>query len=181
MSFISTLQLLTALKPVLAGIPHPAPPVDAPGEKLFARVEFWDSQLLAEAIKNLAVAKQRVCFIVPEGEDYETVREGQSVIVYRSLSFNLLIADRAWTKDGYGAAFGGPNNLGVLAMKDLVCAALLGEATLGLPHAALAPTGGNFIEASAQDVKDAPGRECYVLSWATPAGDHRYTYRPLGG
>lgn len=171
MPFIATLDLLAAVKTALEAIPHPDAVLAAAGEKLFERVDFHENKKLREVLRDQLILKQRVAIIVPEGESYENTLQARNATSVRTLQFALLIADRAWTRGGHDAVFGGATNLGVLAMKDLVVAALADNAQLGLGVGVLLqPQQGNEIELADDEVKDTPGRECYVLSYATWAG-----------
>ena len=167
MSFVRTLDLLAAVKAQLESLPHP----DREGEKLFEKVDFHENQKLREALSDLVIIKQRVAIIVPNGETYETFKEGRTRRHVRTASFDLLLADRAWTKGGHEAVFGGLKNVGVLLMKDLVIEHFIAHPQLGLPWVALEPVEAALIEIADADVKDSPGRECYVINYATPAGE----------
>lgn len=166
MSFVPTLSILAALKAALLEIPHPS----LAGETLFQIVDFHENKKLAEALKDLVAVKQRVAIIVPAGDLYENFKEGRTVRSVRTSSFDLLIADRSWTKGGYEAVVGGANNVGVWRMKDLVTAHLVARCQLGLPEVILMPTEGAHITLADADVKDSAGRECFVLNYETPAG-----------
>ena len=167
MSYVDTTDILDALKAQLELIPHPT----ITGEKLFERVDFHENKKLREALTDLTIVKQRVAIIVPGGDSYETRPEGRMLRSKRTSTFDLLIADRAWTKGGHEAVFGGPRNVGVLTMKDLVVKHLVANCQLGLPHVVLRPEEGQEIEVAESDVKDSPGRECFVMSYSTPAGE----------
>jgi hypothetical protein len=175
MPFITTLSLLSALKAALEALPHPDAAKALAGEKLFERVEFHENKNLREALNDMVIVKQRVCVIVPAGEGYENLKEGRSIRSIRTSSLDILIADRAWTKGGHEAVFGGENNIGVLSMKDQVVNALVANNQLGLAYVSLVPTGGAQIEVVDEKVKDTAGRECYVLSYETPAGEATIT------
>jgi hypothetical protein len=167
MSYVPTLSILAAVKAALEYIPHPT----AAGEKLFERVEYHDNKRLREALTDLVIIKQRVALIVPGGDNYRTTQEGRTYRSVRTSTFDLLIADRSWTRGGHEASFGGPQNIGVLAMKELVVAHLVRHAQLGLPHVVLQPEEGAHIDIADDQVKDSPGRECFVISYSTPAGE----------
>jgi hypothetical protein len=171
MPFISTLALLAAVKTALEAIPHPDTALAAAGEKLFERVDFHENKKLREVLRDQLILKQRVAIIVPEGDSYENIPQARNATSVRTAQFALLIADRAWTRGGHDAVFGGTANLGVLAMKDQVVEALAANPQLGLGVGVLLqPQQGNEIELADDEVKDSPGRECYVLSYATWAG-----------
>lgn len=168
MSFVRTLDILNALKTQLETI---ALPGGAPGEKLFERVDFHENKKLREALADLVIIKQRVCIIVPGGDTYENFREGRSVRSVMTQTFDLLIADRAWTKGGHEAVFGGVKNVGVITMKDTVRDHFVADPQLGLPYVVLTPQEGAHIEIADSDAKDSPGRECFVMNYSTPAGE----------
>lgn len=168
MSFVPTLSILGALKAQLEGI---ALPGGGAGEKLFERVDFHENKKLREALADLVIIKQRVCIIVPGGDSYENVREGRTVRSSMTQTFDLLIADRAWTKGGHEAVFGGAKNVGVIKMKDTVRDHFLASPQLGLPYIVLTPQEGAHIEIADSDAKDSPGRECFVMNYSTPAGE----------
>lgn len=168
MSFVRTLTLIEAVKTELAALPLPG---TTTGELLFERVEFHENKKLREALSDLVIVKQRVAIIVPNGESYETFREGRTRRHVRTTSFDLLLADRAWTKGGHEAVFGGTRNVGVLTMKDLVIEHFVAHPQLGLPWVALEPVEAALIEIVDAEVKDSPGRECFVVHYATPAGE----------
>lgn len=167
MAYVTTGSILSALKTQLAAIAHPT----AAGEKLFERVDFHENKKLREALTDLTITKQRVAIIVPGGDTYETYLEGRTRRSVRTSTFDLLIADRAWTKGGHNAVFGGPSNIGILTMKDLVVDHLVANPQLDLPYVVLTPEEGAQIEIADEQVKDSPGRECYVLNYSTPAGE----------
>lgn len=168
MSFIPTLNLLAAVKAALEYIPHPT----QAGEKLFERVDFHENKKLREALSDLIIIKQRVAIIVPGGHSYQNSKESSKTTrSTRTSTFDILIADRAWTKGGHDAVFGGPQNVGVLTMSDLVVNHLIRHAQLGLPHVVLTPEEGAQIEIADSDAKDSPGRECFVMSYSTPSGE----------
>ena len=172
MSFVTTVSILTRLKTQLESLPLPG---TTTGEKLFERVDFHENKKLREALADLVIIKQRVAIIVPGGDRYENFREGRTIRSKRNSSFDLLIADRAWTKGGHEAVFGGARNVGVLVMKDLVVDHFVANPQLGLPWVVLSPIDGAQIEIADPDVKDSPGRECYVMAYETPAGEAMIT------
>jgi len=171
MPYVDTLRLLGAVKTALEALPHPDPVQAADGVKLFERVDFHENKKLREALRDLTIIKQRVAIIVPGGESFQNIKEGRTIRSVRACTFDLLIADRAWTKGGHEAVFGGDKNIGVLAMKDQVLNAFIENSQLGLPYVVLQPQDGAEIEIADDQVKDVPGRECYVLNYSTPAGE----------
>ena len=171
MPYVPTLSILTALQTFLAALPHPDAARAQAGDKLFERVELHENKKLKEALKDLTVVKQRVALIVPGGDSYQNFREGRATRSVRTTALDVLVADRAWTKGGHEAVMGGANNVGVIRMKDLVTNALAESPQLGLPYVVLAPTDGAMITIANEDIKDTPGRECWVTAFETPAGE----------
>lgn len=171
MPFVSTHSILAALKTQLEALPHSDPVKAEAGEKLFERVDFHENKKLREALADLTIIKQRIAIIVPGGQSFQNVKEGRTVRSVRSMSFDLLIADRAWTKGGHEAVFGGDKNIGVIRMAEDVVNHFIENPQLGLPYIVLEPQEGAQIEIADSEVKDSPGRECYVLNYATPAGE----------
>lgn len=170
MPYVTTVSILTALKAQLESIDHPT----LAGQKLFERVEFHENKNLGEALTDLVVIKQRVAIIVPGGSSFQNFSEGRSRRRVRTKTFDLLIADRAWTKGGHAAVFGGTNNVGVLTMEDLVVDHLDAHCQLGLAYVELTPEESAHLQLKPAE-KDVPGRECIALSYSTPAGENTVT------
>jgi hypothetical protein len=174
MSYVKASTIMDAVKTVLAAI---ALPDGEPGEKLFERVEFHENKNLGEAMRDLVIVKQRVAFIVPGGFGYANFKEGRTVRSARTFTFDLLFADRAYTKGGHDAVFGGAKNVGVLEMQELVVDALAanpqlitGDPAAALPYVVLTATEGAPLNLKL-DEKDSAGRECYAQGYETPAGE----------
>lgn len=164
---LETLDLCAALKTFITAIDHPT----LAGQKLFESVEFYPEKNLSDALQQLVIAKERVCLIVPSGDHYTQEKEGRTIRTTIWTSIDLVLADRAYLQKGQEAVFGGDKNVGVLAMKDLVLAAIGAQPQLtNLRWCALYPTGGALITLSDADEKKAPGRQAFALSYDTPAG-----------
>lgn len=169
MSFIPTLDLLTAVKLRLEALLLPG---TTTGEKAFERVEFHVNKKLREALQAMIVTEQRVAMIVPGGHSFRNVPEGHNKVrSYRTSTFDILIADRDYAAQGHEAVFGGAEAIGVLTLADLVVDEFAERPQLGLPYVALQPEEGAEIAVADEDVKDSPGRECFVLAYSTPTGD----------
>ncbi|MDP2227284.1 MAG: hypothetical protein Q8J78_07375 [Moraxellaceae bacterium] len=166
---LTTLDLFAALKTALVAIPHPT--LVAPA-KLFEVVDYHEDKNLAEALEELIIIKKRVCLIVLNGDRYENDKQGRSVRSRRTTSLDIVMADQAYTQGGQAAAFGGPSNVGVVAMKDLVVATLGEQPQLtNLRWCQLTPTEGAMLALAADEQKKAPGRQAYVLNYETPSGE----------
>lgn len=171
---LSTLDLMARLKTVLSAIDHPT----INGQKLFEVVEYSEDKNLAEALQDLIILKQRVCLIVPAGDDWQRRKEGRTMHADRTTSLDLLFADRAYTKGGQDAAFGGANNVGVVKMHELVLATLAenpqleaGNPAYPLRWCALVPVSGAFLSIAADEAKALPGRQAYAVNYETPSGE----------
>ena len=183
MSFLRTTDLLTRIKAALESLPLPG---GAGGEKLFERVDFHENKKLREALSDLVIVKQRVAIVVPGGHSFVNVREGRTIRSVRTSTFDIIAADRAWTKGGQEAVFGGPNNVGVLTMGDIVVdffaehPQLAFGAFAALPYVALTSEEAALIEIADTDAKDSPGRQSVVIHYATPSGEREIspTARP---
>ncbi|AHF94216.1 hypothetical protein OPIT5_08335 [Opitutaceae bacterium TAV5] len=168
MPYIATLDIMQAVKASLATLRiDPADPESAP---LFETIDMHINKKLKEALKNLLILDQRVCLIVPGGENYENIKEGRTIRSEKDITFDLLIADRDWAEKGHDATFGGPENIGILRMADRVVEHFLETPQLGMPYVCIVPTAMRPIDVPADDVKDSPGRECYVINYESPAG-----------
>ncbi|QYM80287.1 hypothetical protein K0B96_06640 [Horticoccus luteus] len=168
MPFLATTDLLNAVKTALASIGLPG---GQPEEKLFERVEFHENKRLKEALTQLVVTEQRVAIIVPGGHAFTNVKEGRTIRSMRRSTFDILIADRDWADNGQQAVFGGPDAIGVLTMGDLVVDHFAQNPQLGLAYVALQVEDGASITLADDEVKDSPGRECFVLAYSTPSGE----------
>lgn len=165
---LTTLALCGALKTKLESIDHPT----LAGQKLFEVVNFHEDKNLAEALQQLIIVKKRVCLIVPAGDHYVNAKEGRSMRSVRITSVDLVMADLAYTKGGQDAAFGGANNVGVIAMKDIVVSVLAAAPQLtGLRWCALYPTDGAFLTLSESEEAKTPGRQAFAMNYETPSGE----------
>jgi hypothetical protein len=164
-AYIETLTILKAAKAFVQRIPHPT----AAPAPLFQRVEFYDTEELSKALQELVIAEQSVCLIIPRGDHYRNVKEGRSMLSERDTDFEFLLADRSFAKAGADAKFGGPANVGVVTMKEILVKAFAADCTLGgLPFVTMMPTTGAFI--SLKDSDRGPSREAWVQGATTPTG-----------
>lgn len=164
MAYIETLTILQTLKAAVQRIPHPT----AAPAPLFQRVEFYDTEELGKALQELVISEQSVCLIIPRGDHYRNTKEGMSMLSERDTDFEFVLADRAFAQAGAAAKFGGPANVGVIVMKELLVKAIAVDCTLGLAFVALVPTTGAFV--SLKDQERGPSREAWVQGMTTPTG-----------
>lgn len=164
MSFLKTTALFALVKGLLTALETESE------EPLFERIEFYDSQKMAEALRALTIFKTRVGILVPAGDTYSNALNGQVLTSSRTTQFHLLIGDRDYSTKP-GAFFGTDKNVGVLDMKDIVVEALTG-AKVG-PGMVLAPIGGGALTLPDKQAKDSPGRETWVQSFEVLTGRMR--------
>lgn len=167
-TFASTLDVLGSVKTHLAAMPFPGA---TDGEKLFQLVDFAIDKNITAAVQQLYAFKDRIALIIPTGDDFELKSSSgvNQASVVRTVTCDVLIADRDFL-GGRAAAFGGPNQIGALAMKDLVIARL---ATCGMRPIPI-PVEANVVEISAEQ-KDSPGRQCWVVAYRFFAGEGNIT------
>lgn len=170
MSFIKTVPLLQAVKARLEAMTV----ADGDPTLLFDDVELYHTPEMGSAIKRLILSTSKICLIVPSGDDYESTGAADYVHTTATLEFDLLFADRVYsTTKNTAAIFGGASNVGVVPMKDRVLELLHGAA-VGLTGVVLTPLAGSFVTVKDdQDpkLKDTPGRESYIATWTTWAGE----------
>ncbi len=170
MSFLKTVPLLQAIQTFLASLTA----ADDDATLLFEEVVLFHTPEMGSAIKRLILSQSRICVIVPSGDDYQSTVTAGYVHTTAELELELIFADRVYsTVKNLDALFGGDRNIGVVPMKDRVVE-LLSGADIGIPGAVLAPLTGSFVTVKDdQDpkLKDTPGRESYMSSWSTYAGE----------
>ncbi len=162
MSYVSTVDLLAAVKAALVALALD-PTGDPQGARLFDAVEFYNLRDPVKALDALFLTQeQRVAFLVAGGDSYQTAggRDRVSVTSHRDTDFEVLVSDRVWEKHDPAAVLGGAGNVGVLALKDRVVAALHGQA-LDLAGVALVPREGGLM-----DLFDPRGTEQGRTFWS---------------
>jgi len=158
MAFTSTLTVLTALKDALEAIqwtPEGGDPEDA-----FQKVELFDIDDLATALKDLRTFKDRACFIIIDEERCTSEIVGQKMQSRQSRSIALLITDRDYGKRAE-ALIGDATRPGVLALKDLVlnpASEVIGQILDGI---AVMPATGAPIRITGEERDNMTGRLCY--------------------
>ena len=162
--FISTGAIITALKTFLESLKAPE------GNKpLFEIVRPYDSTQINKAFADLLIENERrLCFIVPGRQGYEHAREGQKLRVAKAPQFLLLICDTD-RETGHEAMFGGPDNIGVIGINDIVVNALAGE-TLGIQGVVISPIEGDDLLVYDESKPTDSGRKGWLLVIETPAG-----------
>lgn len=172
MSFVRTGDLIATLQARLAALAlEPGNPGNA--DRLFQRVGAFGANRLSQAMKATFAAEQRVCFIVPGGDKHATTRDRLALRSVRTTALALLIADRAFDSNRDDALVGGPQNLGILELKDRVIDDLF-DSPFTAGDLAFAPGDGEPLIIEGQDKAAGNlGRECYLLWLHAYAGERR--------
>lgn len=166
MPFTSTNSLIEALRTHLAALPFdPALPA---GEKLYHRVGTFGAKRLAEAMRSIFAAEQRVCFIVPGGDSHEGQVDGRHLLSKRTTRLALLIADRSLVDADTALA-------SLLLLKDRTVHELCEAPAPGL---LFEPGDGEPLVVEPADKPAGNlGRECWLQWLSIPAGTARATLR----
>ena len=171
MSFIPTLDLLSALKIRLAALEL------SPGVKAFEQVEYYSQPRLIQALQDLRLFKNRVCLIVPDDDVYEHSLEGRVLDTHCLRSVILLFADRDVGRR-QDASTGDPSGTpGVIKLNQLVVDDLLGH-SLGFDEGRVRPDVGGPILIEGKDREHSTGREAWHLDLTIEAGTAITTHDP---
>ena len=170
MAFLHTLAVMDLLKTRLESLL-----VGAVGsDPLFERVGYFGANDLAKALKETFASEQRVCFIVPAGNQHANTRTRLDLTSVRTVRLVLLIADRALDRVHQTALVGGPANIGVLELGDKVIDDLVGHPFTGHPDLTFEPGAGDPLMIQPADAKGANspnlGRECWAQELTAFAG-----------
>jgi len=166
---LSTIEILEAVKAVLAAIPLNAES-DPEGEKLFERVELYPNRNLGEAMQSLINVKKRACLVVPMGIRRNiTSNSGWiSVTGTKVAEVAIIYSDQAYFKFQQVVTFGGDKNLGLFAFDEKVEAALTGVEIS--PYGAIVLGDSDPLTLSDSAQKDAPGRQAWLVEALVPVG-----------
>lgn len=171
MSFVSTLEILNALKTAITALQLPATYAGAPGyPAAFQKVEIYREVNPVQALEDMRVYSDRACFIIPGGDAHENVRDGRVIQSHRDTQVEFLIADRNYGRKNK-ALVGDEVRPGLIVLKDLLIEKLTGQ-SLGLRGIFLTPESNDpFHYRSAQKgQEEMPGRDCWILTFTTTAG-----------
>ena len=168
--FIPTIDIMAALKTFLAAIVLTPAEGETPEVKLFDKVEFYTMPNLVKALEDLRIFKQRVCLIVPSGDEFDNEVEGRQLTSDADYEFVLLMADRDYGRR-QDASTGDDKRPGVIRIKDIVIKELLGE-NLGFAPRRLnfRPIDGGPVLLSEKQREEASGREAWQITWQCDAG-----------
>jgi hypothetical protein len=163
-TFISTLELLGRVKARLVAMEASA------GVPLFDKVEFYAQPNIVKALEELRLFKQKICLIVPSGDDYESEFAGVDVRSEVTREFVLLFSDRDYGKR-QDASTGDEKRVGVIAMKDAIEENLLGQNLDYNPRMIrLRPMTGEAVLLSDKDKDRLTGREAWSMTWQASGG-----------
>lgn len=166
---MTPIEIFEALKASLAAIPLD-PAADENGEKLFDAIELYPNKNLGRALQELLVTKARACLIVPLGIRRVTT-EGSGAISVTGKKFvevAILYSDRAYFKAAQAVTFGGDKNLGLFGFDQKIEDALTGSEIS--PFGAIVLGDSDPIYLTAEQQKDAPGREAWLVQTLVPVG-----------
>lgn len=170
MAFIDSVALFEAVKTTLVALALD-PLADPAGEKLFDAFAFYNVRDPVKALNDLFLTQeQRVGFLAPGGDNHQNSggRDLVNVVSHCESDFEIMLCDRVWEKGNTAAVLGGPENLGLIRMKDRVRAALMGQ-SLGISGVVLLPGEGGLVDLFDPRGEDI-GRTVWVQSWSTYAG-----------
>lgn len=177
MNFLPTIDIMRAMQTTLAALMLPAP---RDGEKAFESVRMYAHENLFGALKELLLFDDRICLVVPVGNEHESKRDAAVITMRRTAKFVLLVSDRVYGDTDSEAALGSANAVGALALGEMVADAIGGQ-SLGLPNAGFLLGTGEPLGLSDDERNSAGVRECWALPVSTYAGETRTTLpRPSG-
>ena len=166
--FISTESLLKGIKTALEGLRLPPTVEGADSIPAFEKVAIYGARDLSAAFADLLIFEERVCLVIPAGDNYTTEWEGRTVVTHQESDFVLLISDRTFGSR-IDALEGTAETPGVVALKDRVVSGLFG-ARLEIPGVSLVPVSGEPFKLSTFDKKEQEGRQCWSITFSTPSG-----------
>jgi hypothetical protein len=183
MAFVTTLALLTTVSGALAAARYeqssPAEPAvlstNPADPKLFDKVAFYPERNIARAFADLRIVGDRVALIIPQGDTYETERQGQIASADRTTEFMIIMADKDLSIDAKQMA-PSARTPGILNLKDLTVQLLIEKSfVIEKQIVYFAPSAGALIPIGWQEDNKAPaadmkGRECWHQLFLANAG-----------
>lgn len=164
-TFIPTLTLMGQVKTLLTALQL------SPGVALFDKVEVYSTPDLVKARRELLLFDNRLCLIIPSGNDYENKFAGKEVQTEVKREFVLLLTDRDFSKRKNAALGSGSDTPGVVKMNDLVEAALLGQ-NLGQSPVMLRmhPLNSEAFQLVGESEEQSTGRAAWQMTWQCSGG-----------
>lgn len=167
--FVRTTDLVAKLQARLESLPLHEDTDSS--ERLFQRVGPFGANRLVAALKAVFATEQRVCFIVPGGDDHSSTRGSTMLRSVRTTKLALLIADRALDTDKTAALIGGADAVGILTLKDRVIEDLFAHPFTDGDLAFAPTTGEPLVITDADKPAGNLGRECWVQWFSAYAGE----------
>lgn len=162
MDFVSTSEILTALKAKIVALQL------TDMSAAFEKVAVYSKPNLAQALQDLLIFEDRVCLIIPDGDDYQNEDSGRILISKCTRRVVLLLADRDYG-DRQAASTGDGDNPGVIELDRLVVNSLIGD-NLGLARVRVKCDVSEPFTISAKERDQLSGREAWHLDLAVEAG-----------
>jgi len=135
--------------------------------KAFDRVELFDLMDLEEAFQQLIMNQNRVALIIYDRERFDEERTGAQMIIRRTHELSIVFTDRV-IGNRQQALLGGPDNPGLLVLKDLVLPAVTGAILTNPKGQAGSPISGEPMLITKD--KKMPGRLAYLLEVEAQGG-----------
>jgi hypothetical protein len=154
-----TVNTLNAIKSSIAGILWGS-------EAAFSKIEFYDAEDLGSAFEELRIYGDRICLIIPSGDDWESEELNGALISKPKRQFLLLISDRNPAGRMKGLT-GDGTRPGVLTLKDLTVIGLSGLLTIGNTSLKCAPGRGDIMELA---WKEDARRICWAQEFELTGG-----------
>ena len=130
----------------------------------FQRVEFFDSEKLADAFQFLFITEQRVCVIVPLEEKFEAVLQQPQMLVKRTLPVMLVMSDRVLGTAQRKVAYLGDNTTpGAMGLMEAVLPAVTGLLLPNPGGVLVQPVDNCALTISDKDQAKMPGRVAVAL------------------
>jgi len=177
--YLGTVDIMQAMQDFLIGLVLVPQAGDTPAVPLFENVQFYSSPDLVKAFQELRSFQNRVCLIIPSGEEYTDERQGNSLTVHCTRILELLICDRDQGKRQQASTGSGdPAHPGVLVMKDLLENQLIAQNFSFAPRLLRTrPQSGQPFKLVDKDRANLPGRLGWQMTWHVDAGDRVFTCR----
>jgi hypothetical protein len=161
--FVETLDIMQSMKNFIGNLTLKT------GEIAFNEVRYYAQADLQKALDDLLIYDDRVCLIIPSGDNHKNQRIGGVLRTWRESEFVLLLSDRVYGDFDAEALQGTQTNPGTVALKDLLIQGLTAS-QLDNPRLCFEPGNGEPFHISNAEKAEMPGRDCWSQTFRTPAG-----------
>lgn len=141
------------------------------GKPAFEQVKIYDLLDLKKALEELLVTKNRVCLLIPGGEEWDRNIHGAQLICHQTRQVTLLMADRNYT-DRLKAMLGDLQTPGVFTLSAHVLPAVCGR--LADRSFVVEPDNGELFALEGDDRANNPGRICWRQELAIKGGTMQF-------